>query len=167
MKKTLFQSLLVFCMFLMGFVHIQAQNIPTISTEGNDTWYYIQFKRGQAVMQDMGNNMNILTKNAIKNSDAQLWKITGTSGNYVLTSKLGRKLNFASSRFQASSTANITFKLQLTTNAEFSPAWEIQRNGSSQYMNQFGGFGVDKQLGEWTFADPNNPLVFVLPTENL
>ena len=165
MKKTLFQSLLVFCMLLMGFVHIQAQNMPTISTEGNDTWYYIQFKRGQAVMQDMGNNMNILTKNAIKNSDAQLWKITGTSGNYVLTSKLGRKLNFASSRFQASSTANITFKLQLTTNAEFSPAWEIQRNGSSQYMNQFGGFGVDKQLGEWTFADPNNPLVFVLPTE--
>jgi hypothetical protein len=31
-------------------------------------------------------------------------------------------------------------------------------------MNQFGGAGSGRQLGEWSASDVNNPLEFVLPS---
>ncbi len=165
MMKSIFQRVMILCFAFFASFGLMAQTLPQVSEDGNETWYYVQFKNGQAVMQDMGNNQNVITKAAVKDKAEQLWKITGIANNYELTSKTGRKLSFASSRFQTSSTSSITFKLQATTNNTYKPAWELQRNGASQYMNQFGGAGAERQLGEWSFADPNNPFEFVLPAD--
>ncbi len=167
MKKGKFKKMMFLTLCLISYSGIWSQTMPVVSTGGNEVWYYIQFKNGFGVMQDMGNNTNILTKAAVKDKAEQLWKITGTTDSYVFTSKTGRKINFSTSasRFQTSSTANSTFKFKATTNTTYTPGWELQRVGSSQYINQFGGAGIDKQLGEWSFADPNNPLQFVLPAE--
>ncbi len=145
----------------------RAQTAPQISNETSETWYYFQFKNGSGVLQDMGEGANILTKNATKENAGQLWKVTGTTDNYQLVSKNGRKLAFstATSRFTASATSNMLFRLKATTNSTHAPAWELQRVGSASYMNQWGGAGVDKQLGEWNFGDTNNPFNFKLPGE--
>ncbi len=139
--------------------------MPVISNSENTVWYYIQFKRGKGVIQDMGNNVAVQTKRELKNKDEQLWKITGTNDNYVITSKTGRTLYFANNRFQASSGSQSQFKLMPTGNSAYTPAWELQRVGSALCINQFGGSGYDKELGEWSFGDPNNPLSFVLPSD--
>jgi len=167
MKKHVLKQMLVFAICLFTYSGIWSQTMPVISTDGNDVWYYIQFKNGFGVMQDMGNNTKILTKAAVKDKAEQLWKVTGAVDNYVFTSQTGRKINFSTtaSRFQTSSTTNSTFKFKATTNSTYTPGWELQRVGSTQYINQFGGAGLEKQLGEWSFADPNNPLKFVLPSE--
>jgi alpha-L-fucosidase 2 len=144
---------------------MMGQTLPEISTGDNEVWYYFQFRNGGGVLQEMGENANVLTKEAIRNNSGQLWKITGTTNNYQLESKNGRKLNFASSRFTANTTSTMTFRLQSTTNTSHAPAWELQRNGSSQYMNQWGGAGLDKQLGEWNLGDPNNPFTFKKPED--
>lgn len=167
MKMKLFRKLLISAELLLGAVGVFAQTMPVISTEGNETWYYVQFKNGSGVIQDMGDNVNVLTKNGIKGNASQLWKVTGTADSYVITSQNGRRLFFstATSRFQASLTQTAVFKFRATSNPNYLPAWELQQVGRTQYMNQFGGAGIDRQLGEWTFADPNNPLLFILPSE--
>ena len=116
MKKDFFKKMMVFTICLLSYSGVWSQTMPAISTAGNEMWYYIQFKNGLGVMQDMGNNVNILTKAAVKDKAEQLWSVTGTADNYVFTSKTGRKLNFSTSasRFQASSTANSTFKFKRT-----------------------------------------------------
>ncbi len=176
MKKTAF--LLSACLFLCSSVLLQAQTLtrPIISPaignpladQNGDVWYYIQFKNGNAVLQDMGDNVNLLTKaKRLENADDQLWKVTGSEDNYVFEGKSGRKISFASERFRASSTSSVTLRLLSSSNATYSPAWEIQRTTSGSCMNQFGGAGVDKQLGEWTAGDANNPLMFVAQNELL
>ncbi len=167
MTKNLYSKTLMLFFALFAFSFVQAQTMPEISSAGSDVWYYIQFKNGQGVIQDMGNNTNVLTKNVAKGNDAQLWKVTGTADNYEITSKTGRKLVYSTSasRYQASSANTLKFKFRATTNAAYKPAWELQRVGSTQYMNQHQGAGIDRQLSDWDFADPNNPLVFVLPTD--
>ena len=90
----LFKKLLLCVGLMLGVSVASAQIMPTISDDTNTVWYYIQFKNGSGVMQDMGNNTNILTKAAVKDKAEQLWKITGTTDSYVFTSKTGRKINF-------------------------------------------------------------------------
>jgi hypothetical protein len=69
------------------------QVFPTLSNGATDTWYYIQFERpggdNNGVIQDMGDGVKLLTKQARENTDSQLWKITGSVGNYIITNKLG------------------------------------------------------------------------------
>lgn len=164
MKNNLF-SLFLVLLFSVGLV--QAQTAPVISTDQNTLWYYIQFKNGGGVLQDMGDGANLKTKAAVQSLNTQLWKVTAssTSGYYIITNKEGRSITYSSSYFKASSTVSAKMKFKATTNSTFAPAWELQRYGSSNFMNQFGGAGIDKQLGEWSFADPNNPLEFLLPSD--
>jgi len=138
-------------------------NFPVISSDdsSNEKWYFIQFRNKNGVMQDMGEGRIILTQQKLKEEDTQLWKITGTAGNYTIVSKNGRKINFANSRFQTSSTASVKLNIIASTNATYTPAWEIQRVGQSTCMNQFGGAGLGVEIGEWTKGDPNNPLLFI------
>lgn len=163
--KTTKNLLLTFALLLS--IGGLAQTLPQVSNETSETWYYFQFKNGSGVLQDMGENTNVLTKSASKSAAGQLWKVTGTSGNYQLVSKNGRKLNYSTStsRFTASAGSTMTFRLRTTNNTSHAPAWELQRVGSTNFMNQWGGAGFDKQLGEWTLGDPNNPFTFKLPSE--
>jgi hypothetical protein len=134
---------------------------PTLSTPGNDTWYYIQFaadagvssgvtytSNGEfAVIQDLGDGQNTGTRMARVETDGQLWKISGTTDNYLITSKLGNTMNYADySGFLKTKAVDYPFRIIPTTNATYS-GYEIG-NGDKAHawyagytMKQFGGFG--------------------------
>ncbi|OAD45511.1 glycoside hydrolase family 95 protein [Polaribacter atrinae] len=159
--KQKFSIVLLFLLTTIAYSQVS----PIISTYNSETWYYINFKVGGAVLQDMGDGERLSTKVALENSDAQLWKLTGSMDKLVLTSKLGRTIDFVGNNFKTSISTNVDFKLVETLNQNLSPAWELQINGSSKAMNQLGGAGPEKELGEWSLGDDNNLLEFNLPLE--
>lgn len=163
MKKTLFFLLWA---ILFSFEGLKAQTMPVISTETDTVWYYIKFKNGGAVLQDMGDGAILMTQKATAGNKAQLWMVTGSANAYVITSQNGRSITFSStaSRFTTNAASSAKFKIIATTNGTYAPAWELQRAGQTTCMNQFGGAGSGRQLGEWDAADVNNPLEFVLPS---
>lgn len=137
---------------------------PVISSEdsSDENWYYIQFRNQNGVFHDMGEGSNIETKQKLKGADNQLWKVTGTSGNYTIVNKSGRKITFAGERFQTSSSSTaVRLNIIPTTNATYRSSWEIQRVGQTRFMNQFGGAGFNVEIGEWTKGDAGNSLLFV------
>ena len=145
-------------------VTLRAQTLPTFSTDGAETWYVIQFKRGGAALQDMGEGAALLTADVDKRNEAQLWKVTGSQSRCEIISKAGRHIYYNGSRYAASASQKGALRLAATSNSEFKPAWEIQSTSiSGQSMNQWGGYGAGRELGSWSANDPNNPLIFVDP----
>lgn len=142
-----------------------AQTLPTFSTDGAETWYLIQFRNGEAALQDQGEGANLVTAGIDKSNEAQLWKLTGTQNNCEIVSKAGRHIYYNGSRFAASASQTGQLKLAATTNATYKPAWEIQATtvSGNNTMNQWGGAGTGKELGAWSAGDANNPLVFIEP----
>ncbi|MBP5771421.1 MAG: glycoside hydrolase family 95 protein [Bacteroidaceae bacterium] len=159
------RRLTLLSLLLAGFALTSfAQTLPTFSTEGNETWYIIQFRNGEAALQDMGEAANLQTAGVDKNNNAQLWKLTGTQTNCEIISKAGRHIYFNGERFAASTSQAGGLQLVKSTNTTYSPAWEIQTTSSpGMSMNQWGGAGAGRQLGAWNAGDPNNPLLFVEP----
>jgi alpha-L-fucosidase 2 len=163
MKKII----LVYLTILLSDICLMAQTLPKFSSEGNETWYYLQFKRGSAVVQDMGEGSVLMTANAVKGKPTQLWKITGTENNCEIISRNGRHIYYNynnwnnSGRFAASVAKTGSLKLYSTTTT-YAPAWELQSNSISGYsMNQWSGYGSGRELGAWTSNDLNNPFDFV------
>lgn len=152
---------LVHCLFALS---ASAQTLPTFSTDDAETWYIIQFRNGEAALQDQGEAVALRTADLDKNNAAQLWKITGTQSNCEIISKAGRHIYYNGSRYAASSAQTGSLKLVKTTNSTYAPAWEIQTAATSgNSMNQWGGAGAGRELGSWSAGDPNNPLLFIDP----
>ena len=149
---------------------IENINFPIISSEdnSNETWYYIQFRNLNGVLQSMGEGSNIQTAQKLLNMNDQLWKIvpTATNGNYMIVNKNGNKMAFANSRF-TTDVNGVEVNIVATTNATYTPAWEIKRSTASSCMNQWSGAGFEKELGEWTKGDGNNSLLFVAEENEL
>lgn len=148
-----------------------AQVFPTLSNgaPGTETWYYIQFERpgggNQGVIQDMGENSPLLTKKARETTDSQLWKVTGTPGNYVITNKQGRSIDWNGSRYTAVTAGTLALAIDLDNNATYE-GFEIKHpTGGTEYMNQDGGGGFERQLGQFDFGDLGNVLNFRLPAD--
>lgn len=155
MKKT-YTFLIALCFCLAA----AAQGLlPEFSTEANPVWYRVQFKTGSAFLTDQGNGTALKTA-AGNTADAQKWQLIGSKDNFKLKSKSGRYVNWNGSRY-TTSTTGVALKLVQSTNASATDCWEIQRATGSQSMNQWGGAGTGKELGEWTAGDANNPLTFV------
>ncbi len=140
---------------------------PKISTDGNEYWYYIQMQRGLTVLTAMGEGKNMQTAEAVESKkDAQLWKITAEGSRYKFTTRSGQVMIYSGERFrtQASPSGGYSaFKIVTTTNSSFS-GYEIfvdQLGDGNAYLNQWGGYGVGRELGCWSKGDVNNPLDFV------
>ena len=139
-----------------------AQTLPTFNDE--DAWYIIQFRNGEAALQDMGEGANLQTASINKNNESQLWRLTGTQSACEIISKKGRHIYYNGSNYAASESQTGNLKLVKTNNATYAPAWEIQSNSiNGQSMNQWGGAGTGRALGSWSANDVNNPLVFIDP----
>lgn len=150
--------LIAFCALL------SAQTLPTFSTTDAETWYLIQFRNGEAALQDMGEDANLMTAAIDKTNEAQLWKIEGTQSKCEIISKAGRHIYYNGSKYATSASQSGNLKLVKTANATYAPAWEIQTSTTSgSSMNQWGGAGAGKELGSWQANDPNNPLLFIDP----
>ncbi len=141
-----------------------AQTPPTFSTTDSETWYLVQFRNGEAALQDMGEGTALRTASADKTNEAQLWKLTGTQSSFELIGKSGRHVYYNGSRYAASASQTGNLRLVSTTNTTWAPAWEIQTAATSgNSMNQWGGAGTGRELGSWSAGDTNNPLLFIDP----
>lgn len=109
MKKTL---LFLLWAILFPFGVLKAQTLPVISTETDTVWYYVKFKNGGAVLQDMGEGAILMTQSAAAGNKAQLWKVTGSTNAYVITSQNGRSISYSSSasRFTTNASSSVKFK---------------------------------------------------------
>ena len=108
---------------------------PTISTDGNETWYYIQFAadggvnsgsddvyppNGEfAVIQDLGAEQDTGTRMARVETPGQLWKVSGTADNYAITSKLGNTMRYDYSGFLRTQVDYSPFRIIPTSNATY------------------------------------------------
>jgi hypothetical protein len=160
----------------------ETSRFPQISSSdtSNEKWYFIQFKNGNGVIQDMGENTNVLTKDFNEAETAQQWKVNlspNPSGDfkYQIKNKSGRGLSRVSSTesqdgfYQTTSTASamLNFDIVATTHASYSPAWELYRQGANnRHVNQYKGPGIGIRISEWTANNENNPLVFVPVKQN-
>ena len=155
-----FKKVYLFLLAMITSMTVSAQGLlPDFSSEDAPIWYQVQFKAGGACLADQGNGKNLKTANKA-GVDAQKWQFIGTKESFKMKSKKGFYVNFAGGKFTTSRTG-IDLKMVKSPNANASECFEIQRKSSSSSMNQWGGSGADKELGEWTAGDNNNPLTFV------
>lgn len=159
---------LVLIMLFSAITYAQAV-FPTVSTSGNEVWYYIQFERPggspakQGVIQDMGEGASLLTKQARVDTDSQLWKVTGSPFAYTITNKLGRSLAFSGGLYKAVTGSTLVVSIDNSASTTYPNGYEIY--GVSKYMNQNGGGGFERTLGEYNQGDQGNVLNFRLPAD--
>ena len=154
------KKVFTFLLLLLGIVAAQGQTLPQFSSAGDTIYYYIQFQNGTTYLRDRGSGSTVQTA-AKSVANSQKWAFFGTKNSFKLYCKTGRYLNFNGTYFTTNSTG-INLKLVATTNSSYSGSWEIQRvDGDGKSMNQWGGTGTGRSLGEWTAGDSNNPVQFV------
>lgn len=151
------------CMLVIGSF---AQTLPKFTSAADgETWYYIRFRKGGAVIQDEGEGKPILTGTAAR-TDAQLWKLTGRQNNARITNKSGRHLNYNGERFITSASKFQALRLMQNASAKENQAWILQPVGNTtQGFIQWGGAGAGREVGLWDVNDANNQLEFILPED--
>lgn len=134
---------------------------PAVSTDEKSVWYQIKFMTGGAVLQDNGSGKNVTTANADATKANQQWRLLSAGTKlYYIVSNGDNYLSFSGGKFQTNSDQAQAIKVKLPQSSS-KGYYEIQRNGTSQNMNQWGGAGAGKELGEWNAGDANNPLSFI------
>ena len=127
------------------------------STEKNPVWFQVQFKNQGAYITDKGDGNKLLTA-ASTGDDTQYWQFIGTPESFYMKSKKGNYVYYTSSRFTASSTNKTELDI-VKSNAD--GYYEIGQTNTTDCINQFGGAGTGKELGQWGVNDPNNPVTFM------
>lgn len=150
-------TLLVAC--ALSLTTSAQSTLPKFSAEGDTIWYQVKFKGGGGVLAEQGTNKVLLTASA-SSANLQRWAFFGSQDGFKMVSKAGNYVGYNGSRFNAvAKTAAQNLRI---INGSEDGYFEIQRTSvTGQAMNQFGGTGIGKQLGEWSCGDPNNQLYFV------
>jgi alpha-L-fucosidase 2 len=150
-------KILTFLSALIGIiVGASAQTLPEFSTEENPAWYYVDFTTGNNNLQDNGAGQNLtVATDAV--SDYQKWQFIGDEDEFIMRSKAGEYVGFASSRFNAVADISSAQKMSMIVNGT---NFEIGRKGVSNRMNQWGGAYSGAQLGEYNVGDKNNLVTF-------
>jgi hypothetical protein len=155
-------------------------SFPQISSvdTSSEHWYYIMFKEhAKFVLQDMGEDEFLLTKDLDENEDAQRWKIVeipGAEGDfkYRIIGAARRSLQRVPApetadgfyKTTSSEAAWERFRIAATNHSALRPAWELERRGAGRRLNQYnpgGSYGPNKKISEWQANDHGNPVVFV------
>jgi hypothetical protein len=155
---------------------------PTASSAdaSNEHWYFIQFRDGGGVIQDMGSGQNVLTKELSVTTTAQMWKVVTDSAatdvyKYYVVGKSGRGLTRVDTSVTSDGFYQTTsdtsewnlFRFVTSTNTNFGKALEAERSGAgTRHLNQYGAAGYDKRISEWSANDHGNVLQFV-PVEQV
>ncbi len=167
MRKRLLQFLMLIAAFISYYgVYAQSPTMPTLSTDTETHWYYIQFSKGEGVVQDMGADAEIKVQQSTPARDAQLWKVTQNGENYIIQSKLGNKLNHTAGDdlYKTNGTESVEFKIIASTNSSYTDSWMLEEvtTEDNKYFVQWGGSGVGRSIGAWNnAADPNGALKFI------
>jgi alpha-L-fucosidase 2 len=147
--------IMMLCLVVAG---LSARTTPVFSTEAEPVWYQVQFVTGSATLADQGSGKTLVTQTKA-DTDAQKWQLIGTADSFIMKSKAGNYVGMSGTYFAAVS-ASEAVKLYLYAN-DANGCYEIGRYGESTHMNQWGGTGAGKSLGEWTSGDSNNMLNFL------
>lgn len=148
-------------------LHAMALDAPDFS---GSKYYVIQFSNSKYAVQRMGSKTQVQTQKLNAEDEDQLWAFTGSQNNCQIINKNGEYLvyNSTSSRVATSATADASgWKLEQSGHSSYSStSWEIKWLGTSStqaYWNQYGGTGIGKTIGLWTYADQNNPVKIIDP----
>lgn len=146
---------------------------PVFSTDGNETYFMIQFAKNGNDMASLGTG-NQARVAAPSTASTHLWKFVGNASNFQIVCKDGNYINVKSNQTAAngqtgdllvmSATPDASgFSIVPTTNSTYAGAYEIKTNGSfsHKYFNQWGGADAGNSIGLWDAGDPNNPLFLV------
>lgn len=155
-----------------GLNFVLAQSVmPKFSDAENEYWYFLSFANSNNTIIDngAGNNATITSADPV---DGQLWKFVGTSDNFQLVSKKGNYAyifgsgNSARLRTRTTTPYSGGFSLVETTNATYTPAWEIKANAvtvENAYFNQWAGTAIGNPIGLYKIGDSGNPLSIISP----
>ena len=147
MKKQFLLFILFTLYNTFGGYHLKAEpTMPTLSHEGDTTWYYIEFSQrawpsgsNNRYLCDLGDNSPLIAVPPV-NTDGVLWKIevTETEGEYRIVSKHGNSIGYASDaingtdiakdRYYSSNAATDFYKIELVNNTDF---YRIRRVGGN------------------------------------
>ena len=68
-----------FLLSALSVGQVLAQGFPRVSTNGNESWYYVKYLNSNNVLEDKGNKAKCLTAlPQVLNNDRQLWKVQRT-----------------------------------------------------------------------------------------
>lgn len=155
-------TLFFFALFAIMMAKAQS-TLPEFSTEENPVWYTVQFKAGgdNIFLSDKGAGQKMKTKAGNPATNEQ-FQFIGTSESYKMKSKAGNWVGFKD-RFVTGNKDQAAELKMVKGSAE--GYWEIHRVANANNgMNQWGGAGNDKELGEWGTGDINNQLFFNIKT---
>lgn len=135
---------------------------PTFSVteDGDATWFYIRFNAGvKCCLTDQGssNNLKIQCYDPAK-ADQQQWRLIGTADGFVLKSKAGNYVNFASSRYTANTSG---ISLSLVVSGDFYEIHRVDNTSNTNNMNLHASTDPGTELAEYNAGDGNNKLSFV------
>lgn len=160
------KKIFLFLIALFALATVNAQSVlPEFSTTDAPKYYVVQFKNGNGVIKDTGAGNKLQTAAYGAASENQ-WQLIGSAEGFYMLSKTGRYVGYSGGRFTATDEAG-KVQLALIQSPADAEYWEIKRAGQNNTINQWGGAGTGKELGEWTAGDPNNPLRFVPMTITL
>ena len=152
----------LFCFALLACMASWAQSaLPTFSTAADPVYYSVKFKGGGAYLSDQGTS-SVMKTVASAGSDNEKFIFIGSAESCKMKSKAGNWVKWNGSRFATSANEGDAVELTIV-NGSADEYWEISRKANtSSAMNQWGGTGAGKQLGEWQVGDTNNQLYFLL-----
>ncbi len=140
-----------------------ASDLPKISENGNEYWYYLKFTQGSYVVASDGDG--VVCKSAIPTGlRSQLWKVEGsaTSG-YTMTNKLGLTLYAVAtsqgSEIRASQTPGGLNKFRFNTRGNYYTITPY--SNTAQALNCWGGMGMGNDIKLYDSSDANAPMEFV------
>ncbi|MDD6921396.1 MAG: glycoside hydrolase family 95 protein, partial [Bacteroidales bacterium] len=135
---------------------------PTFSVteEGDATWFYIRFDAGvKCCLTDEGTSANLKVQcyDPAK-ADRQQWRLIGTADGFVLKSKAGNYVNFASNRYTANTSG---ISLSLVVSGDFYEIHRVDNTSNTNNMNLNASTEPGTQLAEYNAGNGNNKLSFV------
>ena len=135
---------------------------PTFSAteDGDATWFYIRFNAGvKCCLTDEGSSANLKVQcyDPAK-ADRQQWRLIGTADGFVLKSKAGNYVNFASNRYTANTSG---ISLSLVVSGDFYEIHRVDNTSNTNNMNLNASTEPGTQLAEYNAGDGNNKLSFV------
>ena len=147
----------LFLSALFACILVSAQSVlPTFSTEESPLWYSVQFKTGEAYLS----GPNGAKMRTVAAGSETLFQFIGTAENFTMKSKAGQWVTVSGSNYAMTATKTSAAKLHVVNGSE-NGYFEIGRvDNAGKFMNQWGGAGVGKDLGEWSQGDTNNQLFF-------
>lgn len=155
------------CAYKPGFYSSTVVSTDYTLAASTTQWFYLQFANGNWVIADQGAGTILKTAAQVAGSPAQLWSIqevTPGSKTYYLTSALGNKINFASSRYVSNATTGLALAIDNTKNTTYPGTLEIRQAATAatgNHMNMYGGAGTGKEIADYTYGDGGNTLRIV------